>query len=407
MAQEQPDWGALSFEAGRAFNPHSPVSEKALFAGRVSQLRRVVDAINQQGQHAMVFGERGVGKTSLVNVLSQYLTIPQVLAPRVNCDATDSFDSVWAKVFDQIQLLRAGKAMGFVGAPQQTLFNPNDLLNGHPATPDGVRRVLTVLSQTFNPIVIFDEFDRLHVDARRAMADTIKSLSDDAVRGTVVLVGVGDSVDQLLEAHQSVSRATAQVQMPRMSGAEIREIITTGLGRLGMTIAPKALARIELLAQGLPHYAHLIGLHSTRSALDAHVMEVGLDHVSTAMQTAIEAAHQSIRTDYLSAVRSQRPGGLFADVLLAAALTKKDEHGFFAAGDLRGPLKEITKKSYDIPSYAQHLKEFSEAKRKHVLTKTGGRRMYRFRFTDPLMEPFVVMKGVANDKVPTRYLESV
>src|SRR5262249_7595597 len=161
--------------------------------------------------------------------------------------------------------------------------------------------------------------------------------------------------DQLLEAHQSVSRALAQVQMPRMSGEEIREIITTGLATHGMTIVPNALARIELLAQGLPHYAHLIGLYSARAALDAHVLEVELDHVSSAMQAAIEAAHQSIRTDYLAAVRSQRPEGLFADVLLAAALTKKDEQGFFAAGDLRVPLKEITGKSYDIPSYAQHF----------------------------------------------------
>jgi Holliday junction resolvasome RuvABC ATP-dependent DNA helicase subunit len=32
-----------------------------------------MDAINQQGQHVLIYGERGVGKTSLANVLSGFL----------------------------------------------------------------------------------------------------------------------------------------------------------------------------------------------------------------------------------------------------------------------------------------------------------------------------------------------
>jgi hypothetical protein len=53
-------------------------------------------------------------------------------------------------------------------------------------------------------IVIFDEFDRLRDQiARRTMADTIKALSDHDVRATVVIVGVADTVDDLV-AEQSV-----------------------------------------------------------------------------------------------------------------------------------------------------------------------------------------------------------
>src|SRR2546428_144579 len=98
-----------------------------------------------------------------------------------------------------------------------------------------IRRVVDVIRQSGqHAIVIIDEFDRLPEKARRAFADTIKTLSDHAVPSTVVLVGVADSVEQLVEEHQSVSRALVQIQMPRMTPQEIGTIIDSGLNRLEM-----------------------------------------------------------------------------------------------------------------------------------------------------------------------------
>jgi DNA polymerase III gamma/tau subunit len=55
---------------GEVFTPSAPIDNQALFAGRVNQLNRIIGAVSQRGQHAILFGERGVGKTSLANVLS-------------------------------------------------------------------------------------------------------------------------------------------------------------------------------------------------------------------------------------------------------------------------------------------------------------------------------------------------
>lgn len=398
-------WAELAFEAGRVFNPNTPIDERDLFAGRVEQTRRVIDAVNQRGQHAIIFGERGVGKTSMANVLSQFLTNPSgtLLAPRVNCDSSDTFDRVWRKAFDQIELAQRTPVSGFLADPKTESYSINELANGA-LTPDSVRRILTVMSSNALPIIIIDEFDRLQPKPRRALADTIKGLSDHAVRATVVVVGVGDSVDQLIEEHQSVARALVQIQMPRMSGDEIREIIRKGLTRLGMSIEEDAMEKIALLAQGLPHYAHLIGLHSSRGALDSQAMSISAAAVENAIDKAIRDAQQSIRTAYHAAIRSSRRDNLFGAVLLACALAKTDELGFFAAGDVRQPMRAITGRDYDIPSYAQHLNEFSDSKRGDILCKAGSQRRYRFRFTDPLMQPFVIMQGLVARKIPESYL---
>lgn len=65
--------GELSMEASRVFTPAAPIDDRALFAGRTVQVVNVLDAVNQKGQHAIIFGDRGVGKTSLANVLASFL----------------------------------------------------------------------------------------------------------------------------------------------------------------------------------------------------------------------------------------------------------------------------------------------------------------------------------------------
>jgi len=59
----------LLAEVRRAFRPSAPVTVRALFAGRGKQMDDLMAVLGEVGQHAVVFGERGVGKTSLVSVV--------------------------------------------------------------------------------------------------------------------------------------------------------------------------------------------------------------------------------------------------------------------------------------------------------------------------------------------------
>ncbi len=55
----------LNIQAGKVFQPRAPVTTRELFAGRWSQLTTVTDAVGQTGLHVIIYGERGVGKSSL------------------------------------------------------------------------------------------------------------------------------------------------------------------------------------------------------------------------------------------------------------------------------------------------------------------------------------------------------
>ena len=409
MSLSTKDQERLRVQLGRAFSPAAPINQYDLFAGRSEQLSNVIGAINQRGQHAIIFGERGVGKTSLANVLSSYLESVgagmDLLAPKVNCDSTDNFSSIWRKVFSKISLVGEVRGVGFL---PQTSEQTTTLADRLPkvVTPDVVRDLLEIVGAKVLPIVIIDEFDRLRDRKVGGLfADTIKTLSDYSSPATVVLVGVADSVGELIREHQSVERALVQVRMPRMSREELHEIVRKGLSVVDMSTDPEALDYMARLSQGLPHFMHLVGLFAAYKAVNAGDVLIRIEHVEEAIASAIEQAQQSIREAHHRATMSPRKENLYAQVLLACALAKTDDLGYFAAADVRDPMSRIMKKRYEIPAFSRHLNDFCENTRGPILQKIGTRRRFRFRFLNPLMQPFVIMHGLSSGLVDRQLLE--
>jgi len=380
--------------AGLAFTPGSPVKSKDVFAGRMPQIRQVIDAINQSGRSVLIYGERGVGKTSLANVIDDfYLSIanPRIFAPHVSCDPEDTFHTIWMKLIREG--MRARPSPQFSDATVEEI----ESIIGETAelTPHSVKCIAEAIARTHLMIPIVDEFDRVQDPyAKAAFTDTVKYLSDHVDGTTLVLVGVGDTVDDLVAEHASVERALEQVLMPRMSKRESLQILEHGTQVTGVQFSEEAADLLLAVSQGLPHYTHLLGLHATRTAVDACSWVVQETHVEQALELAIVGSQQSLLRAYHSATTSPRPDNLFKQVLLACAMAKTDQLGYFAAADLRDPLSRIMRRPYDIPSYTQHLNQFCSPDRGNVLQRTGNRRRYRFRFRNPLLQPFVVMQGM-------------
>ena len=276
----------------------------------------------------IIFGERGVGKTSLANVLSSFVSPNINLLPtRINCDAGDNFETVWKKVFEEMHIISTKPGMGFNAPDQVKHFIPKDFFREPSIAPNDVRKAIIQISSSFLPLIIIDEFDRLKEDVRKLFADLIKSLSDYSLNATVVLIGVGSNVEQLIEEHESVSRSLVQISMPRMNPDEIRAIITNALNYLGMNINENTLMKIVSLSKGLPHYTHLIGLHATRSALDNSSLMVTDSNLENAIKKSIADSQHSIITDYYKAIKSSYKNNLFSQIILACALAPVNELG--------------------------------------------------------------------------------
>ncbi|HZB24323.1 MAG TPA: ATP-binding protein [Gaiellaceae bacterium] len=277
-------------ELSEAFRPAAPIERKALFSGRTAQLGDLFAVADQPGQHALVYGERGVGKTSLVVVAGQTLAAADVRIARATCDRSDDFESVWTKALDEMQYTMSRPGIGFGGQTREARVGGGKLLRAD-AAPHDVLRALEALTGQGRAMVFIDEFDRLAVsEARLLFADTIKTLSDRLPNVTVVLVGVADDAAELIEEHRSIERALRTIHMPRMSHGELSQIVERGIAEARLTIEPDAVAEIATLADGFPHYAHLLGQESGRVALEDLRAHVTPDDVRTAASDAFGSA---------------------------------------------------------------------------------------------------------------------
>jgi Cdc6-like AAA superfamily ATPase len=327
-----------------------------------------------------------------------------VLVARATCDASDDFGSVWRKALEEIVIRKQTRGVGFAPAESEAADSASQLLAAGPVTPNAVRKALASVTRQREIAIVIDEFDRLSDHgARTLFADTIKLLSDHLVGATIVLVGVADDIDELIREHGSVERALVQIHMPRMSRAELAEIVTRGMAVARLTIGKTAVHRIATLSQGLPHYTHLLGQHAAQAALGDNRADVTLADVDRAVSRAIDRAQQSIMDAYRRATTSGRRS-MYSEVLLASALASEDEFGFFSAADVRERLATITGKEVATATFAQHLDELAGEERGPVLQKRGAPRRFRYRFVNPLLQPYVVMRGLSDGSVSARGL---
>ncbi|MCR9218456.1 MAG: ATP-binding protein, partial [bacterium] len=374
---------------------------------------------SEVGLHVVIYGERGVGKTSIANVISPVLDLFDGADPsnprtrriviRTNANGEDDFSSLWRRALDEVQFNLERKTIGFEPDSQvdrQSIRGAMGL--GDQLSIDEVRRVLAQLKGS---VFVFDEFDRMPRAAIKPFTDLIKALSDYSIDCTIILVGVSETIDDLLADHESISRAIVQVHMPRMEPKELREILEKAQQALGVQFDDLSSKRIVQLSQGLPHYTHLLGQNSVRAACDKEALQIKADHVTTACVQAVRFATQGVMSKYSNAVHSSHPGALYESVLTACALAafcSKDEQGFFQAAEVVGPLGAILNREVKIATFNRHLADLcNDEHRARVLERRGEPRSYRYRFRDPLMTPYVLIKAVSGGTMTESQFEAI
>jgi Cdc6-like AAA superfamily ATPase len=377
----------------QAFTPHRPIDLPKFLSGRVDLLYRGIDAANTEGLHVILFGDRGTGKTSLARVLGLMLQEPNRVDGRrvltASCNSMDSYTSIWRRVFQEV--LVAPRQLGF--SPDQAQIAVHRMQDFDGTDPNDVR----LMVQSFpNPsVIVIDEFDRVPADgdARRLMSDTIKLFSDTGAKATIILVGVADSIGELIAEHQSISRNIEQIAVEPMTSTELGDIIRKGYDHVGLQYEDGLPRQIAELSQGYPHYTHLLGLWAGRSAIGQGAPVVTSTILDAAIPEALRGATGGVQQEYERAIASSQKEALFEEVLLACALTRKDSLGKFAAADVRAPLRLILEREVTIGGYQSHLAKFCEAERGPVLKKSGKRRAYKWQFVNPQIIPYILIRG--------------
>lgn len=285
-----------------AFTPSQPIADRRLFAGREDVLKTIIRSIEDQRLHVVLYGERGIGKTSLMHVLTQAASEARYIVVYTSCGANSNFDETFRAAAADIPLLFHS---GFspTAAEAEKGSSLADLLPSEPLTPRKFGDLCAKLTGT-RVLIILDEFDRAESGPfRRDVAELIKNLSDRLGRVQLVLAGVAADLTELVEHIPSIRRNIFAMRVPKMSEQEVLQIVANGERETDLRFDTAAGAFVVEVARGSPYIANLICHHAGHAALDGGRSVVTAADVISAVNRAILEFQGRIATPAQTHVR--------------------------------------------------------------------------------------------------------
>lgn len=225
-----------------AFDAAHPVNRRDGLLGRERHLTKLFDGVIERHEHAIIYGNRGSGKTSLARIFGDYADQQGALVVYLLCEPATEFAAVMRPFFDYVP----SYALKASAVDQRIIANP-----GH---------FTSFLAENLEQrvILILDEFDRIEDPGLQSqMATFMKLLADASVTLQLCLVGIAASRDDLIGYHPSLRRHMTAVGVDRLADQDCAGIVERGARLAGITFAPDAQALLLKAAAGSPYHVRL------------------------------------------------------------------------------------------------------------------------------------------------------
>ena len=373
-----------------------------LFFGRQKEVQKIIEQINTPGQHSILYGERGVGKSSLANIATELL-ISKLIEGKLytkRCDSNDNFLSILSKPLQDFGIeldlestekthKQSGKAgikipvaEAGIGSDRTTTktYTPQAL------TPSTVSEIL----KDKKGLLYIDEIDRLkNIQDKYSVAELIKLLSDNNSSFKILVVGVAETAEELTGGHPSVQRCLKETLLRGMTSKELKEIVIGGANKAKLNFDDSVVTLIARISSGYAHFTHLLALKCAEEAVAKKSKTIDRNCLSDAIKLAAEDAEGSLKRTYTNAIRSYGTE-MYRTVLLAAAKLTKVE---FTAEDLRLGVEKLSNQSITQGALNNYLKRLVSDDSSCIL-KRMAKGVYKF--CDPRMPSYI---KIANTNV--------
>ncbi len=388
------------------FTPHIPVDDVSHFFGREDEASRLVSVINSPGQHILLYGDRGVGKTSLAKttckLILQKLQRGDFFEKR--CDSNDTFSSIFEEPLEKCgidlsfkeetrthnQGGGAGISAGFAKADLSSKRERKETKVSayKPDSPSWVAGKIRSLSG----ILLIDEADAIPNETdKKKIAELIKLLSDLNSPFKIVVVGIAQTGEELTAGHPSVERCLKEVALQRMTDDDLKKIILNGMKKLFLRPDDIVVNKIVDISAGYPHFTHLICLKCAESAILSKNKHITKETLKGALDEAVKDSEGALRRMLESTLRVLNKAQEYKLLLLTASYCSTPE---FRSSELRDKLKLRFSIDIDSKALSRRLTKLTEGEKATILEKPARG---CFKFADPRMPSFLKMALNSDD----------
>ena len=350
-----------------------PVIGRESFAGRHDALSQLIASIEQQRVHVVIYGERGIGKTSLAHVFAETAREARYLVLYGSCGTEAQFDTMFRSFAARIPRLYH-KSVLPNSADAEAGDNFDVMLEDH----FGPRELADLFAEVTGTrvIIILDEYDRV-LDAafRRDVAELIKNLSDRAARVQLVLTGVAQNLDELIGYAPSIRRNIVGLPMRPLTAGEVRDVIAIGEEAAEIRFADEAVSMVTAMAGGSPYLVRLIAHQAGLAALTERKSVVDEAHGRIAVERVLTDWNASLPRRVQASLgrdeaRAQWP------LLIAAARAGSSADGYFGFDDVFTELNGAQSPAM----IERELKRFAHPHDLLELHEFEGELRFRFRY---------------------------
>ena len=335
------------------FRSSKPITDQTRLVGREEILWQANQVLQAEGAHVILFGDRGVGKSSIGNVLLDVFKRSRVTDEKLfiyRCNERSQLMDMVAGILlyldldiDQISHSsrirnETGKDVDAeIGFPGLSIHAGTQIIEaiGSDSLRVGVREKANdpswVAQQIhgLDALVFIDELDKVaDPSVKHALATLVKAVSDyrDS-KLNFVLAGIAQNAAELTAGHPSVQRCLKEIPVGRLKEKSLIEIIETGEQRLKswdgdrwrpLTFDDDVKGKIAQMSFGYPYFTQLLATHAAQSAVLANASDVTMNMLSFAVKAAVNDAEDDLKKALRHALRAD-DSSMYRNLLRSAA----------------------------------------------------------------------------------------
>jgi uncharacterized protein len=314
-------------------SPERPIRSSEFLLGRMPDLENMDRELRHFHAIPFIYGNRGVGKTSLARTAAQMVTIADREHIYVACAPGAKMLRILREIGEEVLKL----VFKYGNIPQMALKGVDIELSVNPAIrtsferrtpklddfPDAnvAIRVLKdlddMLPEAKSTVIVLDELEVLDDNDRTDLAYFIKQIGDREFNLKFILVGIAENVHELIGAHESVPRYLKEISLHPLAPQYLMDIVENAANGVGVKIPKNVLYRIAIIGNGFPHFAHLMGKAILIEAVVARENAVTDAIYRAGVGRAVADSLQELRIAYEAA--TQRGEDYFKHLIWALA----------------------------------------------------------------------------------------